>query len=609
MLNILKQRGIRSVANTTWQLFKHDGIMGIKRRLIRAHRDNYLQWIHSFDTLTDDLRQTMLQRIQAMPHTPLISIILPVYNPPLDLLDAAIHSIRQQIYPHWELCIVDDASTNTVVERIQAHAQDDSRIKCMFRPVNGHISQASNDALTLATGEFVALMDHDDLLPEHALFWVADAIVNHPDAGLIYSDEDKIDINGIRSEPYFKPDWNPDLFLSHNVISHLGVYRTSLLRDINGFRTGFEGAQDYDLALRCVERLTPKQIIHIPRVLYHWRIHAASTASSINTKPYAIVNGERALQEHLERCGILGTVNSVDGGYRVQYHLPDAPPLVTLIIPTRNGLHLLKQCIDSLLTKTTYPNYEVLIIDNGSDDPAILNYFNTIEEIANIRVIRDEQPFNYSAINNAAVRLAQGTLVGLINNDIEVISPDWLSNMVSLALQPGVGAVGAKLWYANDTLQHGGVVIGLGGVAGHSHKGFPKQHRGYCLRTSLISNYSAVTAACLVIQKTIYEAVGGLNETELRVAFNDVDFCLKVKEAGYRNVWTPYAELYHHESATRGKEDTPEKKARFMQEIHFMQTRWGDTLRVDPAYSPNLSLHHEDFSLAWPPRVNEVTYK
>ena len=602
----LKQRGIKSVAFTAWQLFKRDGIMGIKRRLIRSHRNDYLKWVREYDTLDAIKRESIINNIQAMPAKPLISIVLPVYNPPLDLLDQAIRSIRNQIYPHWELCIADDASdTDGVLAVIKQHATEDSRIKYVVRTENGHISQASNSALELATGEFVALMDHDDLLAEHALFWVADAILDHPDAGLIYSDEDKIDLNGVRQDPYFKPNWNPDLFLSQNLISHLGVYKVALLREIKGFRSGFEGAQDYDLALRCIEQLNPEQIIHIPRVLYHWRIHSASTASSLATKPYALLNGERALNEHLERMNISGKAKHVDYGYRIHYALPENPPLVSLIIPTRNGLNLLQQCIDSILTKTTYPNYEILIIDNGSDDPDILSYFKRFDNQSNIRVIRDDQPFNYSALNNAAVKLSKGTIIGLINNDIEVISADWLSEMVSLALQPGVGAVGAKLWYANDTLQHGGVVVGIGGVAGHSHKGFSKWHRGYCLRTSLVSNYSAVTAACLVIQKAIYDTVGGLNETDLKVAFNDVDFCLKVKAAGYRNIWTPYAELYHHESATRGTEDTPEKKARFMQEVNYMQTRWGQTLQIDPAYSPNLSLYHEDFSFAWPPRVTQ----
>ena len=604
---ILKQRSIKSIALSVWRLFKRDGVMCIWRRVSRTNRNNYIKWVARYDTLDARKRKIILNTIEAMPSKPKISIVFPVYNPPVDLLDEAIRSIRNQLYPNWELCIADDASkTENVHALLKQHAAEDSRIKLVLRTNNGHISESSNSALELATGEFVALMDHDDVLAEHALFWVADAIIKHPDAGLIYSDEDKIDLKGVRQDPYFKPDWNPDLFLSHNLISHLGVYRTALLREINGFRIGYEGSQDYDLALRCIEKLQPKQIIHIPRVLYHWRIHSLSTAASITAKPYATLSAEKALNDYLNRRNISGHAHSVEVGYRIQYALPEQPPFVTLIIPTRNGLHLLKQCLESILTKTTYPHYEIIIVDNGSDDHAILSYFKTIETNSNIRVIRDEQPFNYSALNNAAVKIARGTIIGLINNDIEVISPDWLSEMVSLVLQPGVGAVGAKLWYSDDTLQHGGVVVGLGSAAGHSHRHFSKKHPGVCARTSLISNYSAVTAACLIIKKAIYDEVGGLNETELKVTYNDVDFCLKVREAGYRNIWTPYAELYHHESATRGSDDTPEKKARYRREVHYLQTRWGEALQVDPAYNPNLSIHHEDFSLAWPPRIFNI---
>jgi GT2 family glycosyltransferase len=291
--------------------------------------------------------------------------------------------------------------------------------------------------------------------------------------------------------------------------------------------------------------------------------------------------------------------------YRARYSIPKNPPLVSLIIPTRNGLELIKQCIDSIFAKTTYKNYEIIIVDNNSDDPETLEYFASLSSHHQVRVLRDESPFNFSALNNTAVQQARGEYVGLINNDIEVISPEWLDEMIGLAMQSGVGAVGASLWYPNDTLQHGGVIIGLGGVANHAHKNLPRNRAGYFGRAQMIQTFSAVTAACLVIKKTIYQEVGGLNETNLKVAFNDVDFCLRVREAGYRNVWTPYAELYHHESATRGLDDTSEKQARFIEEVLYMKERWGEQLKTDPAYSPNLTLKHEDFSYAWPPRVNE----
>jgi glycosyltransferase involved in cell wall biosynthesis len=570
--------------------------------------NDYAEWIRCYDTLTDETRATMRARIDAFVHKPLISVVMPTYNPKPEWLIEAIESIRKQIYPCWELCIADDASTDKSVRPIlERYAREDTRIKVVFREKNGHISASSNSALVLATGDWVALLDHDDFLAEHALFWVADAIDQNPDVCLIYSDEDKIDDSGRRFDPYFKCEWNVDLFYSHNLITHLGVYRAGLLNDIGGFREGLEGAQDYDLALRCVERLEPNQIYHIPRILYHWRAHAESTAKSGNAKPYALRAGAKALDEHFRRQGVNAIAELLDFGmYRIRYALPDPMPLVSLIIPTRNGLQLLRRCVESILEKTTYPNYEILLIDNASDDPAIFRYFKEIEAEARIRVVRDDRPFNFSALNNAAVKLARGEVVGLLNNDLEIISPEWLSEMVSHALRPEVGAVGARLWYPGNTLQHGGVVIGLGGVAGHSHKHLPQKMSGYFWRANLIQNYSAVTAACLVIRKSVYEEVGGLNEVNLQVAFNDVDFCLRVREAGYRNIWTPYAELYHHESATRGYEDRPEKQERFAKEVQYMKQRWGDTLLNDPAYSLNLTLDREDFSYAWPPRINLI---
>ncbi len=615
--------GLKNTLTKAIQLYWREGLAGIRRgfRIVATSgqvkptpnsgefdRNDYAEWIRRYDTLTDETRATLRARIDAFERKPLISVVMPAYNPKPEWLIETIESVRKQIYQNWELCIADDASTNPSIYPILEHyAKEDSRIKVVFREQNGHISEASNSALELATGEWVALLDHDDLLAEHALFWVADAINQHPDARLIYSDEDKIDEASRRFHPYFKCDWNPDLFYSHNLITHLGVYRKDLLNDIGGFRRGLEGAQDYDLALRCIERIKPNQIHHVPRVLYHWRMHAESTAQSADAKPYAMLAGERALNEHFQRKKINANAELIGFAYRVRYALPEKPPLVSLIIPTRNGLELIKQCIESILAKTTYSNYEVLIVDNGSDDPATLEYFDTLKAETRVRVVRDDRPFNYSALNNAAVKLARGEVLGLLNNDLEVISPEWLSEMVSIALQPKLGAVGARLWYPNDTLQHGGVIHGLGGVAGHAHKHLPRGHFGYSMRAQLIQTLSAVTAACLVVKKNVFEEVGGLNEADLQVAFNDVDFCLRVREAGYRNVWTPYAELYHHESATRGYEDTPEKQARFAKEVQYMKQRWGDLLLNDPAYSPNLTLDHEDFSLAWPPRVEILT--
>lgn len=613
--------GLPATAAKVAAAYHRDGIAGLQRgvALVEAvqsgnpagvpvaagepDRNDYAAWLRRYDLLDDERRAALRTRQGFFAVQPLISVVMPTYNPNPAWLVEVIESVRQQIYPHWELCIADDCSSNaeirTILERYQ---REDSRIKVVFRSQNGHISAASNSAIEVATGEWIALLDHDDLLSEQALFWIAEAINQKPDVRLIYSDEDKVDADGVRFGAYFKTDWNRPLFYSQNMISHLGVYHTALVREVGGFQVGMEGSQDYDLALRCIERIEDHQIHHVARVLYHWRVHQESTAMSSDAKPYAQMAGERALTAHFARRGVKATIERVKDSYRVRYALPEQLPLVSLIIPTRNGLDLLRTCVQSVLALTTYPHYEILIVDNGSDDPATLDWLADVQGNQRVRVLRDDRPFNYSALNNGAVRHARGELLGLLNNDLEVITPDWLDEMVSHALQPGIGAVGARLWYPDNTLQHGGVIVGLGGVAGHAHVHMARQHAGYFGRTSLLSAFSAVTAACLVIRKSIFEEVGGLNETDLAVAFNDVDFCLRVRELGYTNMLTPYAELYHYESATRGLDDTPEKSARFNREVEYMKQRWEPLLQHDPAYSPNLSLLYSDFSLAWPPR-------
>ncbi|MEM5422979.1 glycosyltransferase family 2 protein [Paraburkholderia ferrariae] len=608
-------RGATNALRKAYGVYRREGMAGVRRKLtwLRAgapgviDAGEYARWIERYDRIEEAVLESIRARINAFSSAPLISVVMPVYNPKPEWLAQAIESVRHQIYPHWELCIADDRSPDPAIrELLERYAVDEPRIKVVFREENGHISAASNSALSLATGAWVALLDHDDLLPAHALFCVADAIVRNPSVQLVYSDEDKIDASGNRFEPYFKCDWNPDLFRSHNMFSHLGVYRKALVDEVGGFRLGFEGSQDYDLAFRCVERVEAAQILHIPRVLYHWRLHAASTASGVEAKPYAAIVGENAINEHLQRQAVQGAAEYIDYGYRVRYALPAQPPLVSIIVPTRNALHLLRQCIDSVLEKTRYPKYEILVVDNGSDDAETLRFLTSIAENPQIRVLRDARPFNYSALNNRAVEAANGELLCLLNNDIEVISPEWLSEMVSLALQPRVGAVGAKLLFPDDTIQHAGLVLGIQGVAGNAHKHVPRATRGYFGRAALVNSFSAVTAACLVTRKAVYEEVGGLDEVNLAVAYNDVDFCLRVREAGYRNVWTPFAELYHHESATRGLDDDPVKRERFECETAWMKHRWREALKHDPFYSPNLTIERDDFSLAWPPRVPSI---
>jgi GT2 family glycosyltransferase len=532
---------------------------------------------------------------------PLISVILPTYNSDDKFLRPCIQSVLQQGYPHWELCVGDDASTmSSVRETLEEFAARDKRIKIVFRGNNGHISAASNSAMAIAKGDYYAFLDHDDMLAPDALLWVVEALNRRRDAKVIYSDEDKIDSRSKRSNPYFKPDWNPDLFYAQNYLCHLTVIDADLVDEVGGFRSGVEGSQDYDLLLRCIARIDHTQIVHIPKVLYHWRMTQGSTALAPEEKSYTTDAGLRALRDLVieERNGISIIQGSLPNTYRVTYPILKPEPLVSLLIPTRDRLDVLQKCVDSILDKTSYRNFELIVLDNGSVELETLDYLHRLRSHKMVRVEAYDKPFNYSALNNYGVSLSSGELIGLINNDIEVISPEWLTEMVSHAVRSSIGCVGAKLYYPNDQIQHAGVILGIGGVAGHAHKYFDKEDVGYFGRLHLVQNYSALTGACLLVRKSIYEQVGGLNERDLPVAFNDVDFCLKVREAGYRNVWTPYAELYHHESISRGNDETADQRNRAQAEIEYMKQKWGDHLYRDPAYNPNLTLIREDFSLA-----------
>lgn len=597
--------GYATACMQLFNCFKKEGYSGLKQLMVNtvlsyenSNSTSYTEWIEENELGKDDFALAQAE-LATMTLQPCISIVMPTYNSNLEWLTEAIESIRSQPYENWELCIADDASSRSDIRPFLADwAQRDARIKVVLREKNGHISEASNSALTIASGEWIALFDHDDLFHPFALYWVLKAINQNPDAQLIYSDEDKIDEDGVRHAPYFKPQWNYNLFLSQNCFSHLGLIKKDLAASIGGFRKGLEGSQDHDLILRAIEKINENQIIHIPKVLYHWRIHAESTAKSANSKPYAAIAGERAISEHLTRKGISAGVSFEGYGYRVRYPLPSPQPLVSLIIPTRNGLQLLRQCIDSIVSKTIYNNYEFVIVDNGSDDEEALEYLASLKTKPNFQVIRDNRPFNYSQLNNLAVQKARGEIIGLINNDIEVIAPEWLGEMVSHAIRPEVGAVGAKLLFPNDSVQHGGVILGVGGVANHAHLHEPRKHDGYFSRLRVVQQFSAVTAACLLVRKAVYDEVQGLDEENLVVAFNDVDFCIRLTKLGYKNVWTPYAELYHHESATRGKDIAPEKRARFVREVNYMLTTWGEDFKDDPAYNPNLNLEFPDFSLS-----------
>jgi len=568
--------------------------------------DSYAAWVKEFDTVGARERIVLRRDLRNLRRHPLISIVMPVYNPDLVYLSAAINSVRAQIYQNWELCIADDASTDALVaQTLNEHAAADSRIKLTFRERNGHIAACSNSALQLANGEWVALLDQDDLLPEHALAVVAATIRDHPDAGLIYSDEDKIDQSGARCSPFFKPDWNPELLLGQNYISHLGVYRRALLQEIGGFREGYEGSQDHDLVLRCIEKLRPAQIRHIPRVLYHWRMIEGSAAAIGGAKPYAQKAARRAIADHLQRENIPGTVVPCPENpywYRVIYHLPSPAPLVSVIIPTRDQVALLQRCLTSLRENTDYTPIEIVIVDNGSRAPETQALFRELSQNASVQILTDTDEFNFSRLINQGVRAARGEILALMNNDIETENTGWLREMVSHAIRPEVGAVGARLWYPDGRLQHAGVVLGLHGLASHAFQRFPPQPISPMNRTFVLSqNYSAVTAACMVLQKAIFNDLGGFDEN-LPSNFNDVDFCLRLHGRGWQIIWTPYADLIHRESASRRHIFGPAGHAQLSGEAAYVQEKWGEQLQRDPFYNPNLS-HSIGFTLAWPPRI------
>lgn len=572
-------------------------------------KGEYHAWVELYDTLTErDLTQLRAAG-EALAVKPSISVLMPVYNPRPKYLRKALDSVLAQTYPHWELCIADDASTNPEVRSVlEQYARKDGRIKVVFREQNGHISAASNSALDLVKGEFVALMDHDDLLPAHALFMVAEEINRSPEAELIYTDEDKVDENDIRHDPHFKTDWNRELLYSQNFIAHMGVYRTELVRKIGGFRVGFEGSQDYDFVLRFLLHTTDERIRHIPHVLYHWRIFPGVTSFSTDNPDASVDTARRALVEYFEQAEPTAEVLPIGqfpGWWRIKRRPPAILPRVSLIVPTRDRLEVLEVAVKGLLRETDYPNLEIIVVDNDSTDPATLAFFDQIRDDPRVRVLRISGAFNFSALNNRAAEIATGAILGFINNDIQVIHKDWLMELVTQATQRNVGAVGAKLYYANDTIQHAGVVMGLYGVAGHGHRHFPRNSIGYFGRPMLVQNTSAVTAACMLVPRLVFDQVGGYDEINLTVGYNDVDLCLKIRSAGYNIVFTPFAELYHLESVSRGENLTSAQIERDAKERAYMLSRWSSVIARDPFYSPNLTIASEDYSLAFPPRTSK----
>ncbi len=528
-------------------------------------------------------------KYKKLKYNPLISVLIPVYNVEAKYLRECINSILGQSYKNFEICIVDDASTKKETQEALKEYEKNEKIKIKYRKQNGHISRATNDALEMAEGEFIALVDNDDVLAKDALYKVVEVLNQDRKVDLVYSDEDKLNKHETRCYPYFKPDWSPDTLLSLNYICHLAVIRTKLVREIGGFTVGLEGAQDHDLLLRITEKTN--KIHHIPEILYHWRMIEGSTAADLENKDYASDKGKKAIEAALKRRGLKAEVKKdlVSTYYRVFYKL-SKEPRVSIIIPTKDLAGTTEACLKSIYEKTTYKNFEVIVVDNRSEEKETFRLFdNYKKKYKNFRVVEADTEFNYSKINNMAVKQAEGEVIILLNNDTKIITPDWIGIMVGYAVQPHIGAVGAKLLYPDDTIQHVGVVLGMGGVAGHTHLGEKRDAVGMYGRTRVPYDVGAVTAACLCIEKKKFEQVGGLEEG-LKVAFNDIDLNIKLLEKGYYNVVLPMVEIYHYESKSRGTDLAPGKRERFQAEVEFMQEKWGKKLLQDKCYNPNYSL-------------------
>jgi GT2 family glycosyltransferase len=566
----------------------------------------YPAWVQQFDTLRESDRSAIRNRVLRLPSVPRFSVILILTDVDQEVaVRRSVQAVMAQLYPHWELWVVGVRGALARFEEVlRTCAAEDGRVRWLSEEAPDYAS-AAHRGLGASGGEYLVLLDASGEMREHALYLVAEEFNLHPQARLIFGDEDHLDAAGSRTRPSFKPDWNADLFYAQDFLGPFIVYARDLVVTAGGPAGLTPGAERYDLALRATANLPPRHIRHITHVLFHLRSVRSNGAAAC-----------AALRAHLERQGIEATVEPLPtpGLRRVRYRLPTPAPAVTLIIPTRDRLDLLQRCVDSILLSTSYPSFQLLIVDNQSRERPTLDYLARVEHHPNVRVVRYDAPFNYSAINNFAADLATTPLIGLLNNDLEIVDATWLEEMASQAMRPGIGAVGAKLYYPDRTVQHAGVILGLGeaggrlGVAGHVHKHLAKGDSGPGHRAGCVQVLSAVTAACLVVRRALYWEVGGLDET-LRVAFNDIDFCLKLQQQGQAVLWTPHAELLHHESATRGAEDSPAKIERFHGEVALMRRRWGALLGRDPYYNPNLTLERPDFGLAVPPRVDKPWHR
>ncbi len=596
-INFLKKLNFYNIQKGIRYL-KHFGVKEFFVRLsdrLEPEEVPYGPWFEAHRAKEEELARQRAQRFRE-PVT--FSIAVPLYRTPPQYLREMVASVQAQTYPHWELCLVNGSPEDQEVGRVLAEYAADPRIRVQTLDKNGGFAENTNAALAMARGDYIGLLDHDDLLEPDALYEAACRMQKENRPDLIYTDEDKITSDGSEHfQPNLKPDFNEDLLRSNNYICHFLIVSRALALRVGGFDHRYDGAQDYDFILKCTEQA--QGICHIPKVLYHWRTHAASTADNPLSKQYAYEAGARAIAAHLARCRLTGcqVEQKKDFGfYRVHYPV-EGEPLVSILIPNKDEKETLKKCLESLFAKTEYRNFEVIIIENNSKTKEIFDYYQEIDGRNGVHVVYWDRAFNYSALNNFGARHAKGSYFVCLNNDVEVIRGDWLTELLSHCQRPGTGIVGARLYYPDDTIQHAGIIIGIGGIAGSVFVGMKRSHSGYMHRESLQQELCAVTAACLMVRREAFEAVGGFEE-KLAVAFNDVDFCLRVREAGYQVVYNPYVELYHYESKTRGAEDTEEKVRRFQKEIDYMRGRWNTLLKQgDPCYNRNLSLKKWNYSL------------
>ena len=585
-MSYLKTHGVRALAVKTVH----------KLTTVKERPVDYQKWLPKHLPGNAELEKQRKTRFELQPK---ISIVVPLYKTDKEYLRQLIESVQAQTYGNWELCLSDGSgSQSPLKETLEEYRRQDERIRVVSSSEPLQISQNTNAAIAAATGDFIAFADHDDVLTPHALFECVKAYNENPKLEIFYSDEDKMTMDGNKFfQPHFKPDFNLDLLCSVNYICHLFVAKRTLIETVGVLRQEFDGAQDYDFIFRCVE--ATKENCHVPKILYHWRSHEQSTSENPESKRYAFEAGQRAVQAHYDRIGVKAQVLQGEylGLYRTRF-LRDHDPLISIIIPNKDHIDDLRRCMESIEEKSTYRNYEYIIVENNSTEAETFAYYKKLEaENPKVNVIYWDGPFNYSAINNFGAEHAKGEYLLLLNNDTEIINPDCLEELLGYCMRPDVGIVGARLYYEDDTVQHAGVVLGFGGIAGHCFVQQPRSSTGYCHRIICAQDYSAVTAACMIVKKEIFDAVGGLSE-DLQVAFNDIDFCIKVRDYGKLVVYNPYAELYHYESKSRGLEDTPEKIARFNKEIATLEQHWPDIFRKpDPYYNPNLTLDSQDFSL------------